>query len=325
MGAAQSSARRRLAGGGLAGLLRLVAARLSHIALLVSIAFNYTVGHLIEKTMERPRCKPRILTIGIAAICCCSVYYKYLFPLLHWLEQFGFQTGRRRTASVILPLGHLVFHFHPDRLPGRLQAGVTPCSRISRSYALFATFFPHLIAGPILHHRGDDAAVRGQEREYRLNAEDLLWASPCSSSGLGKKVLLADSFCTYGRPGFRTVMRIGDHRCLGRRCSPIHCSLYFDFSGYSDMAIGLARCSTSDSPLNFNSPYKSHQHHRLLAAVAHDPHPLSSHSNLYNPDGAVRSRDTAPSRGLTTGRAGHREPRRFRHPRGRADPRHHGV
>ena len=139
---------------------------------------------------------------------------------------------------------------------------------------LFVTFFPHLIAGPILHNReimpqfADPATYRFCAPRTSRSA----WAS--SSVGLLKKMLLADPIGAdrAGRVRAPAALPLfaAWHAALAYSLQ-----LYFDFSGYSDMAIGLARMFNMRFPLNFNSPYKATERHRLLAALAHDADPLS--------------------------------------------------
>jgi D-alanyl-lipoteichoic acid acyltransferase DltB (MBOAT superfamily) len=129
---------------------------------------------------------------------------------------------------------------------------------------LFVTFFPHLIAGPILHHSEmmpqfaaqARSATAGVARRWGLRSDDMAVGATWFVMGLAKKVLLADRFgpvadALYARPqafGSQAVW-------VGVLCYAAQ--LYFDFSGYSDMALGLARMFSITLPLNFNSPYKA--------------------------------------------------------------------
>lgn len=124
-------------------------------------------------------------------------------------------------------------------------------------YLLFVTYFPHLIAGPILHH----AEMMPQFREgstFRFVRANLLSGTLVFLIGLFKKVILADSIQPYVGPVFDAP--------LGQSLTLVEAwggalaytlQLYFDFSGYSDMSIGLSRMFNIELPLNFNSPYQA--------------------------------------------------------------------
>ena len=122
------------------------------------------------------------------------------------------------------------------------------------SYLLFVTFFPHLIAGPVLHHREVMPQFAAPDT-YRLSSENILVGLTIFSIGLAKKVL-ADQLSGIAAPGFSGADRLALlpawQAALGYSLQ-----LYFDFSGYSDMAIGTARLFNIRFPANFNSPYKA--------------------------------------------------------------------
>jgi alginate O-acetyltransferase complex protein AlgI len=126
-------------------------------------------------------------------------------------------------------------------------------------YALFVTFFPQLIAGPIVHHR-EMLPQFARNTLYRLNAEHLAVGITIFALGLFKKVILADGIAVHATPvfdaaeaGFVTLTFF--EAWSGALAYSLQ--LYFDFSGYSDMGIGLARMFGVRLPLNFNSPYKA--------------------------------------------------------------------
>jgi D-alanyl-lipoteichoic acid acyltransferase DltB (MBOAT superfamily) len=120
---------------------------------------------------------------------------------------------------------------------------------------LFVTFFPHLIAGPILHNR-DIMPQFAEPRTYRFSTENLAVGLTIFVIGLTKKVLLADPLSSWVNSGYARTANMPAvsawHLAL---CYSLQ--LYFDFSGYSDMAIGLARTVNIRFPKNFDSPYKA--------------------------------------------------------------------
>ena len=123
-------------------------------------------------------------------------------------------------------------------------------------YLLFVTFFPHLIAGPILHHR---ETMSQFGRRLTPTAENFAVGLTIFAIGLFKKVILADGIAPYVAPVFDAAAQGKSLTLLEAWSGALAYTLqlYFDFSGYSDMAIGLARLFGVTFPLNFASPYKA--------------------------------------------------------------------
>ncbi len=220
------------------------------VLLLASIAVNYLFSLWISRSIESG--KPRILVMAVAANLALLFWFKYLFPLLGYFHNVGWLG--RSFGSIILPLGISFFTFTQIAYLIDLAQDVTPRQDLL-SYILFVTFFPHLIAGPIIHH-SEMMPQFAKHRRTGLRSDDLAVGITWFLLGLGKKVLLADRLgpmadALYARPhafGFAGSW-------LGLLCYAFQ--LYFDFSGYSDMALGLARMFSISFPVNFNSPYKS--------------------------------------------------------------------
>ena len=123
------------------------------------------------------------------------------------------------------------------------------------NYALFVTFFPQLIAGPIVHHKEmmpQFAKTRNKVKNYRNIAIGLF----IFSIGLFKKVVIADTFAVWATQGFDVATTLNLFEAWATSLSYTF-QLYFDFSGYTDMAIGLALLFNIRLPVNFNSPYKA--------------------------------------------------------------------
>jgi alginate O-acetyltransferase complex protein AlgI len=222
------------------------------LLLLGSIAFNYLLSLVILAAEEQPARQRLALTAGIGINLSALVYYKYLFALLGFVHDIGWLATD--FGNVILPLGISFFTFTQIGYLVDCQQGLVR-DRGLANYVLFVTFFPHLIAGPILHHReimpqfADDAT-------YRLNGSKLTAGFTLFVMGLVKKVVLADSIAPYADIGFDHTGQLG---LLGSWSTALAYSmqLYFDFSGYSDMAVGLGAMFGVSLPINFNSPYKS--------------------------------------------------------------------
>jgi len=220
--------------------------------LLTSIAFNYALSLLILGTEQKPARQRVLLTVGIVANISLLVYYKYLFVMLDFFHAHGWLSPD--FVQVLLPLGISFFTFTQIGFLVDCQQGVVQ-ERNLLNYVLFVTFFPHLIAGPILHHReimpqfADDAT-------YRLNARLVATGLTLFAFGLVKKVVLADSMAPWVDAGFSHPGELGILSAWSTAVGFVF-QIYFDFSGYSDMAIGLGAMFGVRLPLNFNSPYKS--------------------------------------------------------------------
>ncbi|MBW4089943.1 MAG: MBOAT family protein [Proteobacteria bacterium] len=218
--------------------------------LVGSIAVNYAAARAIAATSGRVQAG--LLAGAVAANLGALVYFKYLADLLGFVHA-QLAIGPT-TAAPALPLGISFFTFTQIGYLVDCRAG-TARARGLLDYLLFVTFFPHLIAGPILHHReimpqfADPATWRGSARNLSVGGSIFL-------IGLLKKTLLADPLAPMVAAGFGHAAGLP----LGaawQAAAAYSLQLYFDFSGYSDMAIGLARMFNLRFPLNFNSPYKA--------------------------------------------------------------------
>ena len=225
----------------------------SYLLLLAgSILINFLAGSLISRRISNT-VPPRLLLwlaigINLAALC----YYKYLFPSMNFVATLGHSP--LRWAGVILPLGISFFTFTQIAYLVDLEQGAAQ-QQDFESYVLFVTFFPHLIAGPILHH----AEIMPQfqkERDFRLRSDDLAVGATWFIMGLCKKVLIADRFAPDADHLFSMNVNLHAAPCWAGVLA-YSLQLYFDFSGYSDMANGLARMFSIRFPLNFSSPYKA--------------------------------------------------------------------
>ena len=155
---------------------------------------------------------------------------------------------------MVLPLGISFFTFTQIAYLVDLKQGVAAREGLL-SYTLFVTFFPHLIAGPILHHKEMMPQFRAQ-RAYRLNRADLHLGFVWFGIGLFKKAVIADNISPIADLVFQSPHTHGLWMSWAGALA-YAAQLYFDFSGYSDMAVGLARMFSIRFPFNFNSPYKA--------------------------------------------------------------------
>jgi D-alanyl-lipoteichoic acid acyltransferase DltB (MBOAT superfamily) len=223
------------------------------ILLVASVVMNYAFSLLLLHFLERPRLKSAILAFAVVVNLSALFYFKYLFPLLGWLATHGLQLPHS-SDSIILPLGISFFTFTQLGYLIDMHAGTIE-ERGFVNYALFATFFPHLIAGPILHHR-EIMPQFARKETYRLNADNLRAGLVLFVIGLAKKRFVADNLAPMANGVFSLPHGVTlPTAWLGALAYSFQ--LYFDFSGYSDMAVGLARMFNVQFPINFNSPYKA--------------------------------------------------------------------
>jgi alginate O-acetyltransferase complex protein AlgI len=223
-----------------------------YLYLLVgSIVFNFAMSRVIAK-VQRDSAKSTALIAAITGNLLLLFWFKYLFPLLHFALSAGW-VGRS-FGSVLLPLGISFFTFTQIAYLIDLKQEVAEPQDFL-SYVLFVTFFPHLIAGPIIHH--SEMMPQFTATNHRgLRADDMAVGTTWFLMGLGKKVLLADQFGPVADALYANPHGFGAQATwVGLFCYMMQ--LYFDFSGYSDMALGLARMFSLTFPVNFNSPYKA--------------------------------------------------------------------
>jgi D-alanyl-lipoteichoic acid acyltransferase DltB (MBOAT superfamily) len=222
------------------------------LLLISSIGFNYLCGLAILRQKPDSAAREWTLAAGVAVNLLLLIYYKYLFPFLAWLSGLGLIGAGDH--SVILPLGISFFTFTQIGYLVDCKSGIVKTRNLI-DYLLFVTFFPHLIAGPILHHR-EMMPQFTNPNTYRFNPENLAVGGTLFVFGLFKKTIIADSIA----PLVKLIFAEPDHAgfmvaWIGVLCYSVQ--LYFDFSGYTDMAIGLARMFGLRFPANFNSPYKA--------------------------------------------------------------------
>jgi alginate O-acetyltransferase complex protein AlgI len=219
-----------------------------YLALLCgSTAGNYLAGYLLQK---RP--KPWLLGVSIAVNLCILGYFKY--------SAFGIDTlnalfGMDLTVPrVILPLAISFYTFTQIAFLVDSYKGLASELSFAR-YCLFVFFFPHLIAGPIVHH-SDIMPQFARPEAQRWNINNVSAGIGWLTLGLFKKVVIADSCAPLANAVFANA---ADVTILEAWCGVLAYAfqLYFDFSGYSDMAIGVSLFFNVRLPDNFNAPYRA--------------------------------------------------------------------
>ncbi|MFO1109713.1 MAG: MBOAT family O-acyltransferase [Bradyrhizobium sp.] len=224
------------------------------ILLATSIAFNFGSGFLIHRYEKRPPLQRAVLGLAVGGNILLLAYYKYWFVLAGWL---GAQLNLNLVSpgdGILLPLGISFFTFTQIGYLIDLRDGLARRDGLL-DYVLFVTFFPHLIAGPILYHR-DIMPQFAAKETYRFNPENLAVGFSIFVIGLAKKVVIADTFSSHVGAGFANPARLDTYGAWTVALA-YSLQIYFDFSGYSDMAVGLARMFGVRFPANFDSPFKS--------------------------------------------------------------------
>ena len=214
--------------------------------LIGSVLANHAAAWKIRHS-EWPR---RWMATGVALNLALLGWFKYADFLLHIVAAAAPPLG------ITLPLAISFFTF--QQIMVLVDTSTSRPGHAFLPYAVFVTFFPHLIAGPI---------VRGAEIIPQLTAPG--FTRPCSDNlatgllifllGLAKKCVLADMFGSFADTGFNAAAHGIDLTFFEAWYATLSYALqiYFDFSGYSDMAIGLARMMNVRFPLNFDSPYQA--------------------------------------------------------------------
>jgi alginate O-acetyltransferase complex protein AlgI len=222
------------------------------LLLLGSIVANYLLSIVIAAAEEGSLRRRQILALGVTFNLLALFYYKYLFKTLLLLQ--GLHVPTPTPHSILLPLGISFFTFTQISYLVDLAQGQAERQDLL-SYILFVTFFPHLIAGPILHHK-EMMPQFAAGRRFRLVPADVSLGFTWFLFGLGKKVLIADQLSEQANRAFAQA----GHQTAASAWAGLlmyTMQLYFDFSGYSDMALGLARIFSIRFPLNFDSPFKA--------------------------------------------------------------------
>jgi alginate O-acetyltransferase complex protein AlgI len=223
--------------------------------LAVSCIVDYAASRMMARSWSRASTPKWIAAAAIAANVGLLAYFKYANFFVHEVNRLFSGLGIAPVAwsEVALPIGISFFTFHRVSYVVDVYRKVTPPARRYADYLLYVVLFPQLIAGPIVrYHEVADAIV---SRAHTL--ESFFDGMVRFAVGLGKKVLLANVLgATADRvfgapPGSLPAL----HAWLGIVCYTFQ--IYFDFSGYSDMALGLAKMVGINFPENFNRPYLS--------------------------------------------------------------------
>ena len=228
------------------------------ILLAISIIFNYGAGYLLQFrerfTSALPPAK-LILALGLAFNLGFLGYFKYSAFLVENLNEVAGTDFVLRHVALPLAISFFTFQkiaYLVDSYLGKVK------EKSFLNYVLFAAFFPQLIAGPIVHYSEIFPQFKKPET-YRFQWANFSDGATLFLLGLAKKVVLADEFARYSDAAFNGAQGGALISLAPAWVGALSYTLqlYFDFSGYSDMAIGLARMFNIELPLNFWSPYKA--------------------------------------------------------------------
>lgn len=222
--------------------------------LLISITVNYVIGSQIHRLFENKKQARRWLIVGIIFNLGILGYYKYTNFFLSSIENIAFFDFP--VVNVVLPLAISFYTFTQIAYLVDTYRGYTQESNYDfLTYALFVTFFPQLIAGPILRH--NELIPQFKKKEiFEFCSRNFSFGITLFILGLSKKVLIADNISSWVAPVFSNASDLNILEAWVGTLSYTF-QLYFDFSGYSDMAIGLGWMFNVSLPINFNSPYKA--------------------------------------------------------------------
>jgi alginate O-acetyltransferase complex protein AlgI len=227
------------------------------LLLLASITVNFFVGGRLASTVAAGQAREakRWLWAGVAFNLGLLGYFKYANFFIGNLN--AVLGGQWSAGEIVLPIGISFYSFTQIAFIVDAYQGKVRETRPVH-YGLFVTYFPHLIAGPVLHH--------AQMMPQFADPQVMRWRPALVVTGLAvfalgllKKVVLADGIAPYADAAFQGadagVLPTAEEAWLGALAYTFQ--LYFDFSGYSDMAIGLSLMFNIRLPFNFDSPYRA--------------------------------------------------------------------
>ena len=219
--------------------------------LVCSILFNYLAGNVLYGAT---RGRKFLFITAVGCNLCSLGYYKYTnFFIESCNAALGWQLA---CLDIALPIGISFFTFQQIAYLADIYTGrFNPTGQGFLGYSLFVSFFPQLVAGPIVHHREMIPQFESL-RHKAADWQDIYHGLLFFSMGLAKKVLMADNLSPVVALAFdQTASLTVGEAALGSLAYTLQ--LYFDFSGYSDMAVGCGRLMGIKLPWNFDSPYKS--------------------------------------------------------------------
>lgn len=225
----------------------------SYLLIIIgSILTNYLISKLMIKYSSNFKLKKNIFIVGIIFNVMLIGYFKYydfFIDNINALFRLSFST-----KNILLPLGISFFTFQQISFLVSIYKGEEKCTSFI-NYSLFVSFFPQLVAGPIVLYSEMMPQFEDEEKRY-INWYNIAQGLYIFVIGLFKKIVIADTLSVWVDNGYSNIVEL-DFFVSWAIALSYTLQIYFDFSGYSDMAIGLAKTLNIELPVNFNSPYKS--------------------------------------------------------------------
>jgi alginate O-acetyltransferase complex protein AlgI len=220
-----------------------------------STLISYGTGRMLERRPSKA-----VLATGIGGVLALLAYFKYAgfaggygADAVHVLTGRGLPGFRSFLHGIVLPIGISFYTFEGISYMVDVHRGSLTVERDLLRYAFFISFFPHLIAGPIVRY----GILQPQLTvKHRFDADRIRSGLLLFTLGLAKKVLLADGIASYVDLYLGRVGSLGFVNAWAAAIG-FGFQIYFDFSAYSDMALGLARIFGIELPWNFDRPYRS--------------------------------------------------------------------
>lgn len=219
--------------------------------IISSIIFNYIMGYFVQKNYCK-ELKKILLILAIIGNLLLLCYYKYFNFLIETINSFSFI--HFDTMKILLPLGISFFTFQQISYITDSYKGEVKQTNII-DYSLFVSFFPQLIAGPICTFKELIPQFQDNAKKV-INSENITKGLFLITIGLLKKVILADNFTNFIEDVIH-MEAMTEFFTSWAFAFSIGLQGYFDFSGYCDMALGIALLFNINLPINFDSPYKS--------------------------------------------------------------------
>lgn len=220
--------------------------------MVFSILINYGIGLFLLSHGNRYKFKKSICVLGILGNVLLLFYFKYMGFFVENIN--GIFNTDYNVVNIMLPLGISFFTFQQLSYVVDCYRGEVP-KYAFRQYALFVTFFPQLIAGPIVLHN-ETVPQFADYTNRKWNWDNFAIGIMAFIRGMGKKVLIADTLGNAVNWGYSDIGSLNTTTAI---CVVLSYTLqiYFDFSGYCDVAIGIGKMFNINIPINFNSPYKA--------------------------------------------------------------------
>lgn len=224
--------------------------------ILISVITNYLISHLLINKKEYSYFNNRKLRkifflLGIFFNLSLLGYYKYFD---FFIENLNYLSGMQLTLhNIVLPLAISFFTLQQIAFIVDSYEGIVK-EKSFVNYAMFVTFFPQLIAGPIVHHK--DMMPQFTSKSLEFIPKSFMLGVFIFSIGLFKKVIIADTLSVWADASFENADLLSTVSAWAASVT-YSFQLYFDFSGYTDMAIGLGLLFNIRLPHNFNSPFIS--------------------------------------------------------------------